>query len=292
MTLGLILGSAFIVVQAQAHSTTRRAEPTRQPSAVSFVTPESIPLINAQGERLPSLAPQSRIRVLGVTPSRRWYLVRDQYGNVGYARGHQVRTLRAAATTQAGAVCVNCSTPRVSGSTLDINNLRVSVSSRNQSSRGTTAISPIGARLARLGHRMAACNWRNKSPGQWKKNSSEAAIAACEARPHYRAGGMCYRAVKHIMLAAGVTGNYPNGAYAIQAHTRGTLSNLGFTNKIGQMTPQSAPDGAILVYSGGPQGKGHIEVASRTSSGKRLYCSDYCADRPPGNRRLVGIYIK
>lgn len=121
---------------------------------------------------------------------------------------------------------------------------------------------------------------------------------------------LCYQAVKDTLLDMKWVRSRWSQEAASDAHDRGTLTNLGFTNVMGRrnaagdvLNEYNAPLGSILVYQGGSghncpgsaQGNGycgHIEIKLN----KNEYCSDFCSPNPVnGNglkRTLVGIYVK
>jgi hypothetical protein len=103
--------------------------------------------------------------------------------------------------------------------------------------------------------------------------------------------GRCLRYVKFGMLG-NYTNSYPPGLHA--KDFGGQLQRMGFRNlksdsRFRNMRPEQAPEGAILVYSGGPSG--HIEV----KAGPNEYLSDFRDSRPISERlprRLIGVYVK
>lgn len=104
--------------------------------------------------------------------------------------------------------------------------------------------------------------------------------------------GLCYQGVKDTLVRMGWASSRWSDAHAVSAHRRDHLTKRGFKNIIAEgVTSQSAPLGAILVYSGGPKGYGHIEIRT----GKYQYCSDFCQAAPIDDllkRKLVGIYVR
>jgi hypothetical protein len=84
----------------------------------------------------------------------------------------------------------------------------------------------------------------------------------------------------------------PGGVHARDAGTQ--LRAAGFRNlrsdpRFQNMTPEQAPVGAVLVYSGGDSG--HIEVKSGASE----YLSDFRSTQSINHRlprRLIGVYIR
>jgi hypothetical protein len=115
-----------------------------------------------------------------------------------------------------------------------------------------------------------------------------------------RSKGLCYRAVKDALTAAGITRSNLPGNSAKDAHQRGYLRQAGMRDIMAnlrsrhgnnlQAIAQNAPPGAVLVYEGGSHGHGHIEI----KSGQNEYCSDFCSTRPVNTylrRRLIGVYV-
>ena len=107
----------------------------------------------------------------------------------------------------------------------------------------------------------------------------------CDAN---KSKGVCYAAVKDAILAAGIGTTRMEGGSAIDAHRKGYLAKLGFVNVIGSVTPQTAVEGCISVYSGGNgHNHGHIEVKTKVG-----FCSDYCGAEPlnSSRHRLEAVY--
>lgn len=110
----------------------------------------------------------------------------------------------------------------------------------------------------------------------------------------------CLRGVKEALLQSGAVNKYLAGEKA--KHFGGVLEKEGFVNlmktdyKSKIKSPHDAPEGAVLVYSGGPAG--HAEI--KTKSGG--FASDYFSKEPRTGtaknglhgkgRRLIGVYIK
>ncbi len=94
----------------------------------------------------------------------------------------------------------------------------------------------------------------------------------------------CYRYVKQYLLQIGKVNTYLPGASAYQAAT--ILPRYGFRNT--GRNPQTAREGEVCVYAGGPQGHGHIEVKR---NGKWWYGYGYI-DHPIRNRRFLGCFDK
>jgi hypothetical protein len=126
-----------------------------------------------------------------------------------------------------------------------------------------------------------------------------------------RAAGRCRSFARHVCQRIGA--RFPCGSSCSASRSKGlckaavreaTERALGFTipgqsawqarstlerrmRNSGANSCQSAPVGAICVYSGGRHGHGHIEVKTARSQ----YCSDYCAARPVRNRTFLGAYM-
>lgn len=94
----------------------------------------------------------------------------------------------------------------------------------------------------------------------------------------------CYRYVKKYLLSIGQVKTYLPGTSAYQAYW--ILPKHGFV-KTGNM-PTSAANGEVCVYSGGPQGHGHIEVKR---NGKWWYGYGF-KDNPISKRKFMGCFKK
>lgn len=107
----------------------------------------------------------------------------------------------------------------------------------------------------------------------------------------------CWRHVKLGLLAGDLVDDYIPSQYAVEAAQH--LRKRGFVNlaqspKHKNMTPETAPPGAIIVYrnTSDPRGEaGHVEV--KTHDGK--FVSDFEKDQPISaynpRREVVGIFI-
>lgn len=106
--------------------------------------------------------------------------------------------------------------------------------------------------------------------------------------------GYCLSYVKRGVLAGTFTDTYPLG---ISAKLSGeTWREMGFRNlldshKYKDMTPYTAPKGAILVYEGGKYG--HVEVKASDNE----FISDYVGEKPIYDelnlpRKIIGIYVR
>jgi len=109
-----------------------------------------------------------------------------------------------------------------------------------------------------------------------------ARIADHNAFPHSTM--RCWRYVKEALLQSGAVGAYPTTNYACQAGAELT-TRYGFV-RLAIHDPYRAPVGSVLVYRGGGEGAGHVEI--RTERG---FASDY---RSPWRCRyqLIGVYAK
>lgn len=94
----------------------------------------------------------------------------------------------------------------------------------------------------------------------------------------------CYRYVKQYLLQTGKVKVYLPGASAWQAAS--ILPKHGF-RRTGH-SPATAKNGEVCVYSGGPQGHGHIEVKR---NGKWWYGYGFKAN-PISGRRFMGCFYK
>lgn len=124
------------------------------------------------------------------------------------------------------------------------------------------------------------CNWN--AQGQ----------ANCNRSRNPGSGSLCWRYVKFGLIGGGFIRSNPGGVHAKDAGTQ--LRAAGFRNlrsdpRFANMTPEQAPLGAVLVYSGGDSG--HIEV----KAGPNEYLSDFRASESINHRlprRLIGVYIR
>ena len=94
------------------------------------------------------------------------------------------------------------------------------------------------------------------------------AASIADERAHARSKARCWHYVKEALLASGAVASYPRTAYAYQAGEE-LARNYGF-RKLSVRDPYDAPLGAVLVYSHGSRGAGHVEI--RTKNG---FVSDY-----------------
>lgn len=94
----------------------------------------------------------------------------------------------------------------------------------------------------------------------------------------------CFRYVKKYLLSTGQVKTYLPGASAYQAYW--ILPKHGFVKTTS--SPTSASNGEVCVYSGGPQGHGHIEVKR---DGKWWYGYGF-KDQPISKRKFMGCFKK
>lgn len=94
----------------------------------------------------------------------------------------------------------------------------------------------------------------------------------------------CYRYVKKYLLSTGQVKSYLPGASAYQAYW--ILPKHGFVKTAS--SPMSASNGEVCVYSGGPQGHGHIEVKR---DGKWWYGYGF-KDQSITKRKFMGCFKK
>lgn len=94
------------------------------------------------------------------------------------------------------------------------------------------------------------------------------AATIAEERSNARSKSRCWHYVKTALTAAGAVSSYPKTAYAWQAGDE-LVRNYGF-KKLSVRDPYKAPIGAVLVYSHGKNGAGHVEIRTRTG-----FVSDY-----------------
>ncbi len=94
----------------------------------------------------------------------------------------------------------------------------------------------------------------------------------------------CFRYVKRYLLSTGQVDTYLPGVSAYMAAK--ILPKHGF-EKTGN-TPSTAKNGEVCVYSGGPQGHGHIEVKR---NGKWWYGYGFLAE-PMKNRTFIACFAK
>lgn len=95
----------------------------------------------------------------------------------------------------------------------------------------------------------------------------------CDVR---RSKGLCATGVREAMQAAGISWGRGNGnqqGARLARHPK-------FEKFNGPM--HKAPAGSVLTCGGGGHGYGHVEIVV-VRNGQRMYCSDFCAQRPVCN---------
>lgn len=94
------------------------------------------------------------------------------------------------------------------------------------------------------------------------------AATIAQERSNARTKARCWRYVKQALLDAGAVSSYPKTNYAWQAGDE-LVRDYGF-KKLAMRDPYAAPLGAVIVYTHGSAGAGHVEI--RTKDG---FVSDY-----------------
>jgi hypothetical protein len=94
------------------------------------------------------------------------------------------------------------------------------------------------------------------------------AATIADERSNARSKARCWHYVKEALFASGAISSYPKTAYAWQAGEE-LVRNYGF-KRLGMRDPYAAPVGAVLVYSHGSSGAGHVEIRTKTG-----FVSDY-----------------
>ncbi|MGI9089128.1 MAG: hypothetical protein ACR2HH_15545 [Chthoniobacterales bacterium] len=94
------------------------------------------------------------------------------------------------------------------------------------------------------------------------------AATIAEERSSAHTKARCWRYVKEALLAAGAVSSYPKTNYACDAGNE-LVHSYGFM-RLPIRDPYAAPVGAVIVYSHGSGGAGHVEL--RTKDG---FVSDY-----------------
>ena len=110
------------------------------------------------------------------------------------------------------------------------------------------------------------------------------AASIADDRAHARSKARCWHYVKEALVAAGAVNSYPRSAYAVQAGEELT-HNYGF-KKLSVRDPYDAPLGAVLVYSHGSSGAGHVEIRTRNG-----FVSDY-SSKTRCRYPLLAVYGK
>jgi hypothetical protein len=110
------------------------------------------------------------------------------------------------------------------------------------------------------------------------------AASIADERAHARSKARCWHYVKEALVAAGAVNSYPRSAYARQAGEELAL-NYGF-KRLSVRDPYDAPLGAVLVYSHGSRGAGHVEIRTRNG-----FVSDY-SSKTRCRYPLMAVYGK
>lgn len=156
---------------------------------------------------------------------------------------------------------------------LPSSNLTQGISDMNDIVRHPSATqgSSFGDRLAQAAWDVTAeCIPTSKTFRREKRNVS------C-IRNRYQSGWACLRGVRYAVADA--LGRARN-SISLGEHAKNSGPSLmayGF-QKNTSCNPRNAPNGAVLVYSGGTSG--HAEIKVDRGNGQIYYCSDYCATEP------------
>jgi hypothetical protein len=110
------------------------------------------------------------------------------------------------------------------------------------------------------------------------------AASIADDRAHASSKARCWHYVKEALVASGAVSSYPRSAYACQAGEE-LVQAYGF-KKLSVRDPYDAPLGAVLVYSHGSRGAGHVEI--RTKNG---FVSDY-SSKTRCRYPLMAVYGK
>ena len=110
------------------------------------------------------------------------------------------------------------------------------------------------------------------------------AASIADERANARSKQCCWHYVKQALVASGVITSYPRTAYARQAGEE-LVRDYGF-RRLPMRDPYDAPLGAVLVYSHGRHGAGHVEL--RTKNG---FVSDY-SSKTRCRYPLLAVYGK
>ena len=110
------------------------------------------------------------------------------------------------------------------------------------------------------------------------------AASIAEERANARSKSRCWHYVKEALVASGVISVYPKTAYAYQAGEE-LVRDYGF-KRLSMRDPYAAPVGAVLVYSHGRNGAGHVEIRTRNG-----FVSDYLS-KTRCRYPLVAVYAK
>ena len=110
------------------------------------------------------------------------------------------------------------------------------------------------------------------------------AASIADERAHARSKARCWHYVKEALVASGAVNSYPRSAYAWQAGEE-LAHNYGF-KRLSVRDPYDAPLGAVLVYSHGSRGAGHVEIRTRNG-----FVSDY-SSKTRCRYPLLAVYGK
>jgi hypothetical protein len=110
------------------------------------------------------------------------------------------------------------------------------------------------------------------------------AASIADERANARSKQRCWHYVKQALVASGTITSYPRTAYARQAGEE-LVRDYGF-KRLSVRDPYDAPLGAVLVYSHGRNGAGHVEL--RTKNG---FVSDY-SSKTRCRYPLLAVYGK
>ena len=110
------------------------------------------------------------------------------------------------------------------------------------------------------------------------------AASIADERAHAHSKARCWHYVKEALVAAGAVSSYPRTAYACQAGQE-LVRDYGF-KKLSVRDPYDAPLGAVLVYSHGSRGAGHVEIRTRNG-----FVSDY-SSKTRCRYPLLAVYGK
>ena len=110
------------------------------------------------------------------------------------------------------------------------------------------------------------------------------AASIADERANARSKQRCWHYVKQALVASGAITSYPRTANARQAGEE-LVRDYGF-KRLSVRDPYDAPLGAVLVYSHGRNGAGHVEL--RTKNG---FVSDY-SSKTRCRYPLLAVYGK
>ncbi len=110
------------------------------------------------------------------------------------------------------------------------------------------------------------------------------AATIAEERANASTKARCWRYVKQALLASGTITTYPKTSNACQAGEE-LMRDYGF-KRLAVRDPYAAPVGAVLVYSHGSKGAGHVEIRTRDGFVSDFRSKNRC--RYP----LLAVYAK